>query len=102
MEAKIMGIMRPMIEDNFTDKSSGEVVDYKQLQIESEDEKGRIEIDKVSLPKLQWDMVEDLKKLIGEIVTIPCSITRNQGGGMRTVLSGVVKKLQSVASVKTA
>jgi hypothetical protein len=102
MEAQLMGVLRPIIEDSFSDNSTGEILFYKQLQIECEDEKGRISIDKVSIPKTEWETLDDMKKMIGSMVKFPCQITKNQNG-MRTVLSGKIIPLGSPQQhVKTA
>jgi hypothetical protein len=102
MEAQLMGVLRPIIEDSFPDQNTGEIISYKQLQVECEDEKGRISIDKVSIPKTEWETVNDMKKMIGTMVKLPCQITKNQNG-MRTVLSGKIVPLGgSNLHVKTA
>jgi len=102
MEVIITGKLRPIIEDSFSDRQSGEIVKYKQLQIETEDEKGRIEIDKISFPKERWETLEDLQKLYGSVVKIPCQITKTQNG-MRSVMSGEVKTFAaSTSNLKTA
>ena len=100
MEASLIGRLRPMIEDDFTDKETGEIIEYKQIQLESEDEKGRIQIDRVSINRKDWDSIDDIKKLEDNLVTVPCSITRTQTG-MRTVLSGEVTKFHT-APIKAA
>jgi hypothetical protein len=102
MEAQLMGVLRPIIEDSFPDKSTGEIISYKQLQVESEDDQGRISIDRISIPKTEWETIDDMKKMIGTVVKLPCQITKNQNG-MKTVLSGKIVPLGgSNLHVKTA
>jgi hypothetical protein len=100
MEVTITGKLRPIIEDEFKDLKTGEIIKYKQLQLETEDDKGRIEIDKISFPKERWETLEDLKKLSGNVVRIPCQITKTQNG-MRTVMAGDIKTFPT-SSLKTA
>jgi hypothetical protein len=94
MEAQLMGVLRPIIEDSFPDKNTGEIISYKQLQVESEDDQGRISIDRISIPKTEWETIDDMKKMIGTAVKLPCQITKNQNG-MKTVLSGKIVTLSS-------
>jgi hypothetical protein len=102
MEVQLMGTLRPIIEDSFPDGSTGEIISYKQLQMESEDEQGRISIDRISIPKTEWETIGEMKKLVGSPVKLPCQITKNQNG-MRTVLSGKIIPLgASQQHVKTA
>ncbi len=87
-------VMKPLLEDQFTDRDSGEIIKYKQLQLESIDpETNRIEIFRVSVAKAQTALLEELPKIVGKKVDVPVSISSNNNV-TRYRLAGMIKPAQ--------
>jgi len=59
--------------------ADGNQVNYKQLQVETIDESGRIEIIPVSIPAAQYDQLAEYQKLQGKLVNIPVTVTTSNG-----------------------
>lgn len=89
---KIIGVvMKPVLKDQFTDRESGEVIKYTQLQLESVDEEtNRIEIFRVSVSKAQTALLEGIEKIVGKRVDVPVTIS-SQNNVTRYRLAGMIQ-----------
>jgi len=59
--------------------ADGNTVNYRQLQVETIDESGRIEIITVSVPAKQYPQIQEYQKLQNKHVNIPVTVSTSNG-----------------------
>jgi len=97
--AQVSGRMRPIIADSFTDKKTGEVIHYMQLQIESIDaDSNRVEITRVSVPKDMRSVTAIEKNLLDKDVACDVDVTSDQAGRIKYKLLSMPKPITKPSS----
>ena len=87
IDTLIQAQIRSVYEDEFKN-SNNEIIPYKQLQCERKDEKGRLEMFNISMPKQFWPEVEAFNKIMGKVCKISVGVTSG-GAQLKLTLNQV-------------
>lgn len=105
MEAILIGRMRsvvdPQFDEDYCETIPAEIPQSSYIQLESEDEYGRVLLHQVLVQENYRKYIIDFEHLHSCLVMVPVNLVISRGGSiLKTVLSGPISKFEPSFSVR--